>query len=776
MPHRVLLLALVLAGTVAAGETVSIPHGEWIEELELAGDLAGREAQAFPRSTAPAEAHRLILTPRLVLRLAPEADRTALLARHRLRLVEDLAWAGALLVEGHGTAHEALRTAGALAREPGVLLAEPVVRRRWPGRAATNDPRLGDQWHLPLLNAFDAWDAANGSGVTIGVIDERAELIHSDLTANARTDLSWDFVRGQAIPFNAIPAGEYHATFVAGLAAARGDNATGVAGVAWGAWVASICLLGGYVSDQVDANALLHHVCDASAATQIMVSNNSWGPSDDGVTIAGPGSLARQALQTGCTAGRNGRGALYVWANGNGHPDDNSSYDGFANQRWVAAIGASRQDGLRSSFSETGCNLLVNAPGGDFGGGGMVSTDRTGSAGEVSGDYSSASDDLVGTSFATPVAAGVAALLLQTEPELTWRDAQEILARSAAQNDAADAGWATNGAGLRFNHQYGFGRVDADAAVSLAQTWTLLPPDASCAASVYPTRAIPNGTWTEIPITVAAPDGLVVEAATFAITVNHRIPGQLAWQLVSPAGTVSTVPRRSGDNALRNGLTWTFLSRAPLGEDAAGIWRLRVSDQVNDANNGVLTTATVRLHGWNPYAVPVITGAATASVPAGSDNTVTLFGSGFAVNASGRVTMSSATWDGTPVVATRTGSYTLALAIPAALAADGTFVVEVANPTLFGRGGGSSATFALTVAGGVLTAVGGLPPEAIAEQEAAAAAERALQLYQQALAEQQAAALAAAFNAGDDGCGLGGLGLVLAGAGLWLGLRRREPA
>lgn len=95
-----------------------------------------------------------------------------------------------------------------------------------------------------------------------------------------------------------------------------------------------------------------------------------------------------------------------------------------------------------------------------------------------------------GTSSAAPLVSGVVALMLQANPKLGWRDVQEVLIRSAAMTQPENPGWFTNSAKIRFNHEFGAGRVDAAAAVQLASGWRNLGPRKS-AAVVKATKDLP---------------------------------------------------------------------------------------------------------------------------------------------------------------------------------------------------------------------------------------------------------------------------------------------
>ena len=146
---------------------------------------------------------------------------------------------------------------------------------------------------------------------------------------------------------------------------------------------------------------------------------------------------------------------------------DYSNLDEFANYYAVTAVCAVNHADVRSSYSERGSNLWVCGPSSDNARGmqGIATTDN-------GNRYR---DDFGGTSAATPIVSGVAALVRGVNGTLTWRDVKLILAASARKNDADDSGWeqgalkyGSNTERYSFNHEYGFGMVDAGAAVALA--------------------------------------------------------------------------------------------------------------------------------------------------------------------------------------------------------------------------------------------------------------------------------------------------------------------
>jgi kexin len=191
-----------------------------------------------------------------------------------------------------------------------------------------------------------------------------------------------------------------------------------------------------------------------------------------------------------------------------------------------------------------------------------------------------------GTSAATPQVAGVVALMLQANPNLGWRDVRLILAQSARQNDPSDAGWTKYGVTAppyHFNHKYGFGVVDAGAAVALASTWPpLVGTQMSYAtALVSPGLPIPDNNATGVSSTINVAGSGISRIEFIEITfsaANHKRSGDLAITLTSPAGTVSQLSETHACSPCTPYNGWIFGSARHLGEAADGSWKLTVKD------------------------------------------------------------------------------------------------------------------------------------------------------------------------------------------------------
>ncbi|DAC24890.1 MAG TPA: peptidase, partial [Candidatus Poseidoniales archaeon] len=153
-----------------------------------------------------------------------------------------------------------------------------------------------------------------------------------------------------------------------------GNNGIDVTGAGFGANLAGSRLIACWGGDSLDASALGYMPQD------IDIYSNSWGPSDDGATISGPGPLTLSAIENGVYNGRGGLGNIYTFAAGNGlQNDDDSNADGFTNNRFTIAVTAVDHNGVQSWYAEPGANILVAAPSeGD--GEGITTTDVAGSS------------------------------------------------------------------------------------------------------------------------------------------------------------------------------------------------------------------------------------------------------------------------------------------------------------------------------------------------------------------------------------------------------------
>jgi subtilisin family serine protease len=509
---------------------------------------------------------------------------------------------------------------------PGVAEADVLLAKMRFKRALPNDPLINRQWHLKFanqsgavagtdMNIESAWGYGTaspilGAGVRIGIVDDGLETGHPDLAANVDTANDYDWNGNDNDP--SPGPDDDHGTACAGNAAAVGNNGIGMTGSAPAAKLIGLRLIAASVTDAQEAAAMNYLINSTSGTNLLHIKSNSWGPSDTGTLLEEPGVLTRAALRNAATTGRGNLGSIILWAGGNGGSAsganaDNSNYDGYANSIYTIAVGAFDSQSRRSNYSERGANLVVVAPSsGASPALGVGTVDRSGSVGYNSGSTGGEISDanytvnFGGTSSSTPSTAGVAALLLQRNPNLGWRDMQEIFIRSAKRVNPNESEWATNSAGLRFNHNYGAGLVDATAAVALAATWTNLSTQLSQNATQSGLSvAIPENTATGITRTfnLTGPD-LRVEHVTVKVDISHASRGNLDITLTSPSGMVSRLAEVHTDSN-DNYTNWTFMTVRNWGESSTGPWTLKVADvsASGNLNGGTLNSAELTVFG-----------------------------------------------------------------------------------------------------------------------------------------------------------------------------------
>lgn len=415
------------------------------------------------------------------------------------------------------------------------------------------DPLLSSQWHLANdgrltgtagedLRAVQAWNSTRGTGIRVAVIDDAVEITHQDLAPNVVEGQSYDYRTTSRGSRNPMPcdSSDSHGTAVAGVVAARDDNATGGAGVSPRASLVGYnALATGTTADIVDA---LNRALDRND-----VYNNSWGSPDDGMLHATTESYVA-AINNGITRGRGGKGAIYVFPSGNGGcytPDngtscvrENSNYDGYVNQLGVIAACATDSSGKQPRYGERGANFLVCGPSSGETASSKIRTTA------LNNGYRA---DFTGTSASTPMVTGVATLVLAANPQLSWRDVRLLLAHTARKNDPSDGEW-SDANGLHFNPKYGFGVADAAAAVAAAPTWPSVGDMSSLTScgpyTVRPNAPLPDPSGAQVTAVSSSADAAGcaitrIEQIEVRFTATHPMSGDLRLRLLSPAGLVS---------------------------------------------------------------------------------------------------------------------------------------------------------------------------------------------------------------------------------------------
>lgn len=483
-----------------------------------------------------------------------------------------------------------------------------------PAPSICQDPLFADQWHHGVARVPDAWWFRRGSGltrpdlsnITVIVVDDGVDELHPDLDVDDY--IGWDD-NGDPVPQSTLASVDrQHGTACAGIVAAIADNNIGGCGAAPGARLSSAALLNGLASqvfDRAEADSL-DYFPDADVHT------NSWGPFDN-LYPSTMGPFYAEALDRARTQGRNGKGKIVVFAAGNGGRNDNSNHDPYTAHRFTISVGAVTDGDVMTWYSEPGSCILISAPS-NGGSSGITTTDIIGSDGYT--DTNSTSS-FGGTSAATPLVSGIIALILQARPELTWRDVHGVVALSARKNDPDDVAWSTNAAGHWVHPFYGFGVIDAYAAVQLATTWPLLGPEVSIldqpfvSARTNVTTAIPDdGTPWIGHVYIDTP--LRLETVEVFIDVTHEWKGDLMITLISPGGTRSTFNSLFAAKVVTSGTSCSNYVSSPCtyapfiarrmssvryrDEVSMGRWTFEIRD-VSPTRTGTVGTPTLSLHG-----------------------------------------------------------------------------------------------------------------------------------------------------------------------------------
>lgn len=439
-----------------------------------------------------------------------------------------------------------------------------------------NDERWSQMWYLNRGNGLDmnvqeAWaEGITGNGIVVTILDDGLEKDHPDLYKNYDPQASYDVNNHDEDPmprYDLLDSNR-HGTRCAGEVAATANNSICAVGVAFGAGIGGVRMLDGDVTDSVEARSL------SLNPQHIDIYSASWGPDDDGKTVDGPGELATRAFIEGITKGRNGKGSIFVWASGNGGKDhDNCNCDGYTNSIWTLSISSATENGQVPWYSEACSSTLAT-------------TYSSGSAGEkqvVTTDlHNHCTSSHTGTSASAPLAAGICALALEANKELTWRDMQHIVVRTAKPANLTAPDWVTNGVGRNVSHSFGYGLMDAAAMVRLARRWRTVPEQHKCEVSApHMGRPIPPKSQLTLELNVKECSGVnFLEHVQAKVSLMAIRRGDLQIQLTSPQGTKSTLLAKRPHDISKAGFNqWPFMSVHTWGERPHGTWKLEIHNE-----------------------------------------------------------------------------------------------------------------------------------------------------------------------------------------------------
>jgi subtilisin family serine protease len=310
-------------------------------------------------------------------------------------------------------------------------------------------------------NVLQVWEKGiTGKGVTVGVIDSGFDMHHADLKFQDTFSVFRE--NKDVTPTNPADSMVYHGTAVAGVITSGQNNNYATRGVAPGANLVAISGLFDVADTQLGTKYIeaMYKADDLG----VDVLNCSWG------TTGVMDNAIEGVLSELATTGRNGKGMILVFSSGNDNTDLATSETALG---YVLSVGSIEANGKRAQYSNYGSALDIVAPTH------FVALDNTGTTvGQTGVDYMGF---IAGTSFSSPVVAGVAALMLQVNPGLTRTQVFDILystakkvGAGALKDSSFSYTYSLNLVNDGFNNKYtknydvGYGLVDADAAIMAA--------------------------------------------------------------------------------------------------------------------------------------------------------------------------------------------------------------------------------------------------------------------------------------------------------------------
>ena len=470
-----------------------------------------------------------------------------------------------------------------------------------------NDPLWPQMWFLNRgddelgngldMNVEEAWKTGvSGKGVVVTILDDGVEWSHPDLEENYDAAASRDLNDRDADPFPRydILNSNKHGTRCAGQVSAAANNSKCGVGIAYNSKIGGVRVLDGAIVDALEAEAMSFN------RNHIDIYSASWGPDDDGRTVDGPGPLASRALEEGILKGRNGLGSIFVWASGNGGKFfDNCNTDGYTTSIYTLSISSVSEGGLIPWYSEPCSSSIATT----YSSGATRSGERKVVTTDLRGKCTTKH---TGTSASSPIASGIVALALEANKNMTWRDVQHLVIRSARPRGNLKAkDWRINGVGLHFSHSYGFGLIDAAHLVEGAKNWKTVPEQSKCVYKqpltdkklqylILPGRE--ESFSLDVENTGCMENIKFLEHFHIVINLSSGARrGDLSVSVTSPMGTTSELLGRRPFDDIRTGFSlfgkWPMMSVHFWGENPVGKWTLVVKNQGD--------TGRATLHDWH---------------------------------------------------------------------------------------------------------------------------------------------------------------------------------
>ena len=517
---------------------------------------------------------------------------------------------------------------------------DPDFVRQWHLHTALNDPDYDTRACSLCEDAWFTLDSFGDPDVVVAVSDDGCKLDHQDFSSTNKFQ-SWGYLRGNRLvnsgDFDADPdemyqPGSNHGTSCAGVIAGDVNSALTVGAapdcrllpIQWESSGPSL-----FISDS-KLMTVLDYIADKAD-----IMSNSWGSSPTSSWALPVLNRIRSLSETG---GRRGKGILFLWAAGN----ENCPIDLTTNTdvpytngwrrntdgswRWVGVrrsrnfrhnltgipgvlhIAALASTAQRSHYSNYGPGISLCAPSSNSHTYSRVSVRGLGIT-TATGKAQKVTESFGGTSSATPLVAGVAALVISANPALSADEVNHILKQSASKGldmqgyprtgpasydpntswDVSPVAPFQNGTFSdtgdpdgSWSPWFGFGRVDADAAVALALAQLPVAPDVTFSGNSVPNMDIPDNDDNGILDVIDCDQQINLDSISIGVDINHTYIGDLRITLFSPTGTDVVLHDRNGGNS--DDLITTFdINNTPglnslKGQSAEGAWALLIQD------------------------------------------------------------------------------------------------------------------------------------------------------------------------------------------------------
>ncbi|MFO5526558.1 MAG: S8 family serine peptidase, partial [Cuspidothrix sp.] len=509
---------------------------------------------------------------------------------------------------------------------PEVLAAEPNIIIQQEPHYRPQDSLYPQQWYLnhnggnqlvagSHISVEQAWDITRGvRSIVVAVVDDSFDLRHPDFQGNGKVIAPRDLKENDFLP---LPGEKEtsHGTACAGLAVAE-ENGSGIVGVAPGCAMMPIRTTG-FLDDKSIEDAFNWAVEKGAS-----VISCSWGAS----AVYFPLSIRQKAaISRAATNGRKGKGCVIIFAAGNANRPLNGSVNeqnwpknivqgrtnwlsGFAVHPDVITVSASTSLNKKAAYSNWGDNISVCAPSNNAPPGmwfqetgyvytqpaivsalvgvGMLTTDQIGGAGYDAGNFT---NNFGGTSSATPIVAGVAALVLSANPDLTAQQVKRILQDTADKivDNNPDPQLGMRGGTYNSNGHsqwFGYGKVNAAKAVRVAQQMGTVTKITNKQIQVKTSQvvSIPDNNKVGIKSAITIDEAINVGDIQVTVNISHDFLGDLEVYLIAPNNQRILLQSRTlgRRNQLQN--TYTMRSHPVLKQllylPAKGKWQLQVID------------------------------------------------------------------------------------------------------------------------------------------------------------------------------------------------------